>query len=61
MIVVYRVRIDLLPPMLNHFPLLILLKWQLCKSSLLYCLRVFHVLITLSRYDFSFDHVFVFI
>ena len=23
-----------------------------------YCLRVFHVLITLSRYDFSFNHVF---
>jgi hypothetical protein len=23
-----------------------------------YCLRVFHVLITFSRYDFSFDHVF---
>ena len=55
--VVYRVRIDLLPPMLNHFSLL-LLKWRLCTSFLSYCLRVFHVLITFSRYDFSFDHVF---
>jgi hypothetical protein len=56
--VVYRVRIDLLPSILNHFSLLILLKWRLCTSSLLYCLRVFHVLITLSRYDFSFNDVF---
>ena len=49
--VVYRVRIALLTPMLNHFSGLILLK-------LSYCLRVFHVLITFSRYDFSFDQVF---
>jgi hypothetical protein len=68
---VYRVRIDLLPRMWNHFfrPQLCSQRWLITaltpfhRVSRLYeffshCLRVLHVLITFSLYDFSFNHVF---
>jgi hypothetical protein len=59
--VMHRASIALLTPMLNHFSRLILLKWRLCTSSLLYCLRVFHVctsFVVLFARVSRFNHVF---
>jgi hypothetical protein len=43
---------------LHEFFVVLFARVSRLYEFLSYCLRVFHVLITFSRYDFSFDHVF---